>query len=171
MALKLENVKMGILAFIAIMGIPLFLVYVLQGIRKRESLFKDNLWDKLPPEERERRIDQHILQIGDQREKREAKQEAKSAPRPQAQQPAGSNPGPQPKLRFQSPNFNGPPHAVLGLPAQHSKEDVQAAYKHWIKRYHPDHVNHLGVRFIEQAQKRTLQLNAAKDALLQRFSS
>lgn len=78
-----------------------------------------------------------------------------------------ANPLPQEgKAPFRSPNFRGKPHEVLGLPENPSREQVQAAFKYWIKRYHPDHVSHLGPQYVEQAKHRTEQLNAAREKLL-----
>lgn len=71
---------------------------------------------------------------------------------------------------FRAPNFAGRPHEVLGIPQNATKEQVLAAYKHWIKRYHPDRVQHLGPGYVKQANQRAEQLNDARVILLKRFA-
>ncbi len=67
---------------------------------------------------------------------------------------------------FKIPNFNGAPHEVLGVPVDADAALISSAYRHWMKRYHPDHVTHLGKQYVEQARRRAEQLNTARQALL-----
>ena len=70
------------------------------------------------------------------------------------------------KPTFRTPNFRGSPCEVLGIEPNSTPEQINAAYKYWIKRYHPDRVSHLGEAYVEQARRRAEQLNTARQALL-----
>ena len=41
--------------------------------------------------------------------------------------------------QFHAPKFKGKPHEILGIEEDASEEVIQNAFRHWIKRYHPDH--------------------------------
>jgi len=56
----------------------------------------------------------------------------------------------------------------LGVSAHASEEEINLAFRHWIKRYHPDRVSHLGKQYIDQARRRAEQLNSARAALMKK---
>jgi DnaJ-domain-containing protein 1 len=123
--------------------------------RKQDSHFRDDLWaerkkaekeGKLP--EFEAKVDQKIL--------------LEHRPDPKEREPE-----PQETAGFRVPNFRGKPHEILGIPAGADAALINKAYKHWIKRYHPDRVTHLGKGYVEQARRRAEQLNTARQAMLQ----
>jgi DnaJ-domain-containing protein 1 len=135
------------------------LFFLLMMVRKRESHFRDDLWA-----EKKRQAEvQRKIAVEDQVDKKILLEhrpdphdpEEKTAPIHKSEKP-----------EFQVPNFRGSPHEILGIPANASKELIQKAFKHWIKRYHPDRVAHLGTRYVEQARRRAEQLNSARDTLL-----
>jgi DnaJ-domain-containing protein 1 len=134
-----------------------FAIFILRKLSNRgiESQFRDDLWaerknaeklGKLP--EFEDKVDNKILL--------EHRPDPKEKPEPVAPQ------------EFRVPSFRGPPHEVLGIPANADVSLVNRAFKHWIKRYHPDRVTHLGKGYVEQARRRAEQLNTARQSLLAR---
>lgn len=137
-------------------GLILFLVFYLR--RGRESGFRDDLWKEKKRQEAETRkrafedqVDKKIL-LGHK-------------PDP-ADPDERTEPQFRPKEEFRLPNFHGRAHDVLGIPETAPRDLVIRAYKHWIKRYHPDRVNHLGKQYVEQARRRAEQLNTARDQML-----
>lgn len=136
------------LAFVGVMAF--FAVYRRQ--HKRESLFKDDIW--ATPEQ----IRDALSKPENPRIAREVDQLA--LPAPEVKQAKTE------RAPYKTPNFAGKPHEVLGLPPNPSRKDVQLAFRYWIKRYHPDHVNHLGAEHVRQAVRRAEQLNRARAALL-----
>ena len=74
------------------------------------------------------------------------------------------------RREFRTPKFHGRPHEVLGIEKNADEEIVMRAYKYWIKRYHPDRVQHLGAGYVKQAHIRSEQLNEARQILMRRFS-
>jgi DnaJ-domain-containing protein 1 len=126
-----------------------FLFFVFLKLRNpKSSQFKDDLWKEDP------KIASHLDEVVKEAEK-----------------PPLALKGPAPKVAKQGPsqpNFNGAPHEVLGLKPNPHPEEVKAAHRHWIKRYHPDKVTHLGKEYVRQALHRAEQLNRARSALLDR---
>lgn len=147
---------------IALSVIFFIVVYLRRG---RPSQFRDDIWDKkkpLDPKQRaaEDQIDQKIL-LEHRPEPGDPEADA-----PKAQPEAQPKPAPR-RAEFQLPNFRGKPHEVLGVPANADADMIGRAYKHWIKRYHPDRVTHLGQNYVDQARRRAEQLNSARQALIQ----
>ncbi len=68
-------------------------------------------------------------------------------------------------------NSNGPgrenltPHQILGVSPNATKEQIQAAYREAIKKYHPDKVSHLGEEFQELANRKFVEIQSAYDFL------
>lgn len=139
-------------------GALVFLVFVLAArfLRSRgDSQFREDLWQNDP--ERTQRI--HIALDALALEGPEnAEDNTQETPRPAA---PTVDTGP-----YRAPRFHGAPHEVLGISAQADLETIQAAYKFWIKRYHPDRVQHLGPGYVKQATARSELLNQAKSKLL-----
>jgi DnaJ-domain-containing protein 1 len=135
------------------------LFFLLMFLRKKESNFRDDLWvEKKRQEDVARKIaveDQVDKKILLEHRSDPMDSEEKTAPIEVKQAP-----------EFRVPNFRGKAHEVLGVPIDANKELIQKAFKHWIKRYHPDRVSHLGSRYVEQARRRAEQLNSARDELL-----
>lgn len=139
------------------------LFFLLMMARKRESQFRDDLWvEKKKKEEIQRKqavedqVDKKIL--------------LEHRPDPHDPEEKTAPIDTQQKHEFRVPNFRGKPHEILGIPADASKETIQKAFKHWIKRYHPDRVAHLGGRYVDQARRRAEQLNTAREELLKSAS-
>jgi hypothetical protein len=57
------------------------------------------------------------------------------------------------------------PYALLDVSPQASPEEVKAAYKRAVARYHPDKVAHLGQEFQELAHKKLLAIQEAYETL------
>lgn len=57
------------------------------------------------------------------------------------------------------------PHAVLGVPAGASAEEIKQAYKRLAGKYHPDKVQYLGEEFQELAEKRFKEIQEAYQEL------
>ena len=131
---------------------------------KKESQFRDDLWVKRQKEERAKQqrlvedsIDKKILL--------EHRPDPLDQPAEETESHAEA-PKAAPKNPFEYPNFRGAPHEILGIPLTADVETINKAFKFWIKRYHPDRVAHLGGRYVEQARRRSEQLNTARQELL-----
>lgn len=57
------------------------------------------------------------------------------------------------------------PYSLLGVSPQASPEQIKAAYKRAVARYHPDKVAHLGKEFQELAHKKLLAIQQAYEIL------
>jgi len=140
-----------------IIGLAFLAFFYFYNRKNRESFFRDDLWNReentlwsFRPRKKmktlnhadEEKIDKKILLEG-----------------PHEQQP---------KYNFKIPNFLGAPHEILGVSAHASEEEINLAFRHWIKRYHPDRVSHLGKQYIDQARRRAEQLNSARAALMKK---
>ena len=64
-----------------------------------------------------------------------------------------------------SPNFRGPAHEVLGVDENAATRTILRAFRHWIKRFHPDSAQTLPT---ELANARVQRLTDAKELLLDR---
>ena len=53
------------------------------------------------------------------------------------------------------------PYAVLGVARTASKEEIRAAYKDAMTKYHPDKVAHLGEELQDVAREKAQALNRA----------
>ncbi|MGZ3693048.1 MAG: J domain-containing protein [Bdellovibrionota bacterium] len=138
-------------AMLSAMGI--FLLYKLN--QKSYSHFKDDLWA-------ERKTAEKLGKLPEFEDKVDNKILLEHRPDP-AEKEESTASGSQ---AFRTPNFRGGPHDVLGIPANADTSLVNRAFKHWIMRYHPDRVTHLGTGYVEQARRRSEQLNTARQALL-----
>nr|NJM01635.1 DnaJ domain-containing protein [Desulfobacula sp.] len=58
------------------------------------------------------------------------------------------------------------PHEVLGIRPGASKEEIAAAYKEAVKKYHPDKLSHLGEEFFNLANEKFLEIQKAYDTLM-----
>ncbi len=59
-------------------------------------------------------------------------------------------------------------HKILGVSANATWEEIQAAHKEKIKQYHPDKVSHLGEDFSNLANKKFLEIQGAYETLKMR---
>jgi hypothetical protein len=85
-------------------------------------------------------------------------------------EPAGQKSGTKTNRSGPGPNdsYSGsvrPAHEILGVPMDASWEEIQAAYKQQIKKYHPDKLSHLGKEFSDLASKRFLEIQNAFETL------
>jgi DnaJ-domain-containing protein 1 len=140
--LKLFLVADGVIVAI---GLVFFLFLFLR--RGQNNAFRDDLWTEKKKRAFEDHVDKKILL------------DHKPDPKDPEEKP-------EVKAQFRTPNFRGKPHEILGVPQGAPRELVMRAYKHWIKRYHPDRVAHLGGNYVDQARRRAEQLNSARDELL-----
>ncbi len=58
-----------------------------------------------------------------------------------------------------------PAHEILGVAKDASWEEIQAAYKQLVKKYHPDKLSHLGKEFSDLAAKRFVEIQKAFETL------
>jgi uncharacterized membrane protein YkvA (DUF1232 family) len=58
------------------------------------------------------------------------------------------------------------PYDILGIRPGASKEEIIAAYKKAVKKYHPDKLSHLGEEFSSLANKKFLEIQRAYDTLM-----
>ncbi len=128
----------------ALILVAAFFFLYLYFRKGRDTHFRDDIWKE--EKKREAKIDQKILLLEDTS--------------PEAQGPV--------KKAFRMPNFYGKAHEILGISLTADAETITQAHKHWIKRYHPDRVTHLGPQYVEQARRRAEQLNSARQEMLQR---
>ena len=61
---------------------------------------------------------------------------------------------------------DGLPHEVLGMPKNSSEEQIQAAFRELMKRYHPDRIGRPGTREWTDAQRIAEAINRAREAML-----
>ena len=135
---------------------------------RRQSQFRDDLWDDSGKNKGKASVDQIHRTIDFIALEPPGEEKTAKIHKPQSDpdtQPGAAAPPP-----FKAPNFRGKAHEILGITADADRETIVAAYKYWIKRYHPDRVQHLGAGYVKQANARSEQLNDAKTALLKRFS-
>lgn len=57
------------------------------------------------------------------------------------------------------------PYAVLGVRKGAGREEIQAAYREAVQKYHPDKVSHLGDEFQQLAQQKFVEIQNAYDQL------
>lgn len=156
--------------------LPLLYVFLRFFFKKGDSSFRDDLWQrakstkpKLSREDQKKAyedmVDKKILL--EHKPLGEAEEEASTEEKPQASPETKAKTETPP---FKLPQFRGKAHEILGLEEKPSAERIQAAYRYWMKRYHPDRVTHLGKQYVEQARRRAEQLNAARQALLEGLS-
>jgi uncharacterized membrane protein YkvA (DUF1232 family) len=60
-------------------------------------------------------------------------------------------------------------YEILGVSAEATWEQIQAAYKEKIKQYHPDKVSHLGEEFSHLANEKFLEIQKAYGDLKSKF--
>ncbi len=79
---------------------------------------------------------------------------------------AGSagNGGPRPE-DFTADFTRMDPYALLEVSPNATAEEIKAAYRHAVARYHPDKVAHLGKEFQELAHKKLLAIQQAYEIL------
>lgn len=83
-------------------------------------------------------------------------------PASQSHRPPPSPPPPQPRQEDSSSASEESRHAkVLGLTGQITKQEIKAKYRELVTKYHPDKVSHLGDDFLEVAQRKIIEINAA----------
>ena len=58
------------------------------------------------------------------------------------------------------------PYDILGIRAGATKEEITAAYKKAVKKYHPDKLSHLGEEFSSLANDKFLEIQKAYDTLM-----
>ena len=59
--------------------------------------------------------------------------------------------------------------AVLGVPSAAGEQEIKAAYRAQLAKYHPDKVAHLGGEFSELASSRTREIVEAYDFLKNKY--
>jgi hypothetical protein len=163
----------------ALVGALVFLAY--RFLQKRsESFFRDDLWEAKQKLREETRINHDIDRIALDGPEEEIEDEPTEKIRhPKGRGRAASSAKTDPMIQrpgstasacpFRAPRFEGEPHEVLGVKRDADISTIQAAYKHWIKRYHPDRVEHLGPGYLRQATLRAELLNRAKSAMLEKI--
>ena len=57
------------------------------------------------------------------------------------------------------------PYFILEVPKKASQEEIKAAYKKQLAKYHPDKVDHLGDELKDLAQRKTKEISWAYDKL------
>ncbi len=66
----------------------------------------------------------------------------------------------------QSAEINNDPYEILGINRDATKDEIQKAYKHKAKQYHPDKVSHLGEELQKVANEKFLEIQKAYDLLM-----
>jgi DnaJ-domain-containing protein 1 len=62
----------------------------------------------------------------------------------------------------------GDPFKILGVEPGASPDEIKAAYRRAVAKYHPDKVTHLGKEFQEMAHKKLVAIQRAYEALMKR---
>lgn len=65
----------------------------------------------------------------------------------------------------ETPHERWDPYKILGVEPSASQEEIQAAYRRAVQKYHPDKVSHLGKEFQELAQKKFIEIQKAYEQL------
>lgn len=86
-------------------------------------------------------------------------EKTKEMPAPEPKKPA------KPKGLFLTPNFQGPAHEVLGIEPEADTKIIHLAFRHWIKKYHPDHQR---AEVCDKATQQARRLQEAKLAMLEK---
>lgn len=155
--------------------VALVVFIALRFLKKRgdETNFRDDIWANIDLGEVNLTQDQKRT-IESQVDRLAIEGPESATRRPHGQGRSGNGPTAsrqqQPDGR-RHPNFRGALHEVLGIPPNATVQQIQDAYRYWIKRYHPDRVQHLGESHAKLAQARAEQLNSAKEALLKKRST
>lgn len=95
---------------------------------------------------------------------------AKKKPEPKRAEPKkpeikkAAAPPKKPAPLPQSPRFNGKPHEVLVVKENAHTQTIIKAFRHWVKKYHPDHAH--SPTETQSANERTRCLTAAKEKLI-----
>ncbi len=147
-----------------------------EASRFREDMWEDPLWGsdrhQITDEQRQKTVDYIALEapeeVLEEASEKPTKKKRRHQSAPRRHRTAGPNEDTY-KI-YRTPNFSGRPHEVLGVTQNATKAQIMGAYKHWIKRYHPDRVQHLGPAYVKQANQRAEQLNEARIVLIKRFS-
>ncbi|HEY8280429.1 MAG TPA: J domain-containing protein [Bdellovibrionota bacterium] len=85
-------------------------------------------------------------------------------PAPAATRPRTATSHESQKPKQLPPNFGGRDHEVLGVSENAATRTIVRAFRHWIKRFHPD-----GARLPQElANRKSQQLTEAKDRMLER---
>jgi hypothetical protein len=66
----------------------------------------------------------------------------------------------------EAPIFNGKPHEVLAVQENAATQTIVRAFRHWVKKYHPDHAH--SPAETQSANEHTRMLTTAKEKLLYR---
>lgn len=157
-ALVMQRVKLFLYIDGAIVAVGA-IFFLIAMARRKQTFFKDDLWAERKVAERTGKLAEFEAKV-DQKILLEHRPDPKEKPEPRSPAP-----------EFRLPNFNGKPHEILGIPANPTADLIARAHKHWIKRYHPDRVSHLGSGYAEQARRRAEQLNTARQTLLKAISA
>ena len=76
------------------------------------------------------------------------------------------NSGTTEKKQTSEQNTPRTPYDILGIRSGASKEEITAAYKNAVKKYHPDKLSHLGEEFSSLANEKFLEIQKAYDTLM-----
>ena len=60
------------------------------------------------------------------------------------------------------------PFKILGVEPGASRDEIKAAYRRAVSKYHPDKVTHLGREFQEMAHRKLVAIQRAYEALMKR---
>lgn len=150
----MNKLKFFLIADAVVVLVMIGFFLFLYNRKGRDSSFRDDLW----AEKKKKAEEQRKRAVEDQVDKKILLDHKPDPKDPEEK--------PEVKAQFRVPNFHGKPHEVLGIAENAPKELALKAYKHWIKRYHPDRVAHLGGKYVDQARRRAEQLNTARDQFL-----
>lgn len=78
---------------------------------------------------------------------------------------------PEPQKPFRNPVFSGIPHQVLGIDPNAGSSVIHAAFRFWLKRYHPDHSAQESTDVRHDLDQKTQMIIEAHAALLKQRRS
>jgi len=153
--------------------------FLRDGLKRTDEPFEYPNWYTGKPPKQEPREEKKTgphLNVIPLAAKKQTRSEQKAGPKP--------NPNPEPKKEtprptpnpaplektqpfFQRPKFSGTPYEVLGIQENAATRMIVQAFRHWIKRYHPDHAKPSAEAQASSTEK-ARQLNLAKESLLER---
>jgi len=97
------------------------------------------------------------------RSQKPIKENRSTAPNPISKTATQSKPKQSSRSDFKLPKFLGKPHEVLGIRENAATITIVSAFRHWIKKHHPDKVGSSAVG----ANDHAIKLNSAKETLLE----
>lgn len=120
-------------------------------------------YEQQPPKEKIHALprSESKKESGQPKEAKPASQKVFTSPKAREDKPM--TPKQSSRGEFKLPKFLGKPHEVLGIRENAATMTIVSAFRHWIKKHHPDKVGPASA----MANDHAIKLNSAKETLLE----